>query len=567
MRILKLNFFITLFLVIAVAFQFFTGCGSDTPEIEKNTLALINNKKIDKDDFFRKLQQLRQRTGAPDNGEVRRSILKNYVAEEVFIAEARKRGYHQDSDGEYEREKIETQELLNAYFERFVIPKISVTEKELRELYYRFNTKIKASHLYASTQKEADSLYRALQTGASFERLARSIFEDPVLRESGGSLGYFTVDEMEPAFENAAYSMQVGEISKPVKTSDGYSIIRVDARQKTSVPTEYAYADKRPRLRSYLMQRKKKKAAREVVDSLQQALDIQFNQQILQELFSVLESNKDKDFTREQSLDLPNVTQLENRELLSSKVGAWTVAKFRKYARFTSKKQQNWIRNQESLKDFISGLVVRSFMLSQARAAGLHKTADYQQQVAELMDVYLLKRMENQLKQQMVIPVDSLRAYFEHDPRRFSLPPEINLREIVLETEQDAQLVQNRLESGDAFPELAKKYSIRRWSGINGGELGYLTPQDIGRKWSNLVFSLEKDEWTGPVKMDSFYVFLKCIGKKPAQLRSFEEAKEDVEAALKTMWWADQRQQKLSEFREHFRVMSFPEKLRNIRRN
>ena len=65
--------------------------------------------------------------------------------------------------------------------------------------------------------------------------LAKTSFNDPMLRDNGGSLGYFTVDEIDPAFEEAAFAPKIGELSQPVRTNDGYSIIRVDDRKRRFV--------------------------------------------------------------------------------------------------------------------------------------------------------------------------------------------------------------------------------------------------------------------------------------------------------------------------------------------
>ena len=63
------------------------------------------------------------------------------------------------------------------------------------------------------TRRDADSLYNLLQNGATFESLAPSVFRDPELASSGGDLGYFSLDEMDIAFEEQAYSMQPGQIT------------------------------------------------------------------------------------------------------------------------------------------------------------------------------------------------------------------------------------------------------------------------------------------------------------------------------------------------------------------
>jgi parvulin-like peptidyl-prolyl isomerase len=553
------------FWTLPVLIASFAGCSGDRPKVDDNTLAVVGNRIIDKQDFIKRYQDFRRRTGqgVPDNGEVRRQVLQNYVDEELLIIEARERGFADDREGRHERERIEIQELLNAFNQKFIANRLTVSDDELQRLFVRLNTRIKARHLYAPTRQQADSLYTALQNGASFESLARVTFRDSRLRESGGLLGYFTVDEMEPAFEKAAYELKLGEISKPVRTNDGYSIIRVEDRLTKPLLTEYEYARHRDKLYSYWHRRKVEAATKAYVDSLRKAFNVSFNEPLVTKLFAQLKDRRQEDFLLESQSIPDDNDELSRQELVRSKLGVWNVAKLRQYAQFTSAQQHGWMRSEEDLKDFIAGLVVRSFILSKAGEARLNKQADYKEKVAEKHEIYLLKRMEETLRAEIEIPEDSLRSYYNEDPQRFAAPPEINLREIVLRDKHEADRVAAKLKKGIAFAALAKKHSVRRWSAEKGGELGYLTPRDLG-KWATLAFSLKVGERVGPVPMDSMYVLLECLDKHPAKIPPFEDAREEVEKALRVMAWDKVRRKKVEEIRRTVPVKTFPGRLRTL---
>src|SRR5262245_37388046 len=194
---------------------------------DNDILAVIANRIIYKKSFITRYNERRVKFGLPDNGRSRSEIFNTMLEEGLLIAEAERRGYGDDAAGRFELERIQIQELLEAYHQRFISDGMAVSEDELRRVFVRFNTKIKARHLYAASFKKDDSLYRALQTGKSFEELASENFQDPELHETGGSVGYFSIDEMDPSFEDAALSLNLGEISKPVRTAQGYSIIQV----------------------------------------------------------------------------------------------------------------------------------------------------------------------------------------------------------------------------------------------------------------------------------------------------------------------------------------------------
>ena len=546
--------------LVVILFLTILRCEGNNIRTDQTTLAIVGERVIDKDSFIKRYKDFRRRTGASDNGQARRSILNNTISEELLIIEARKRNYDDDAVGQHEYERIKIQELLNAYQREFITNSVSITEKELKALFINVNMKISARHLYASTWEKADSLYTLLQQGASFENLAKTNFKDPVLRESGGSLGYFTVDEMDPAFEEAAYSLKIGEISQPVRTSDGYSIIRVDDRTGNPLVTEMEFAKHRPKLEAYWRRRKIIRTVQQHTDSLRRALNITFNESVLHELYNRFKDERGKEFFQEDELSQKVIPDLQEMELVYSESGNWNVEKFQEFAQYTSKEQHGWIRNIENLKDFIAGLVIRSTLLEKARKYRLHKTQEYEERVAEQFDISLLERIEKNLYQEFEIPEDSLRQYFNEEPAQFAEPPKIRLKEIVLVDEDKIDFIRSQLRAGADFSELAKKHSVIPSSATRGGDLGYLSSDDLG-KWSGKVMAMKPDTWVGPLQMNSYHVFLKSIDKIPLRVRSYEEARYDVEQAVRTFWWDRVRSEKCRELRETIIVESFPERL------
>ncbi|EJR56980.1 foldase prsA 2 [Bacillus cereus VD107] len=102
--------------------------------------------------------------------------------------------------------------------------KKSVTEKDVKDYY---KPEIKASHILVSDENEANEIKKKLDAGASFEELAKQESQDIASKDKGGDLGYFGAGKMTPEFEKAAYKLKVGQISNPVKSPNGYHIIKL----------------------------------------------------------------------------------------------------------------------------------------------------------------------------------------------------------------------------------------------------------------------------------------------------------------------------------------------------
>jgi len=88
-----------------------------------------------------------------------------------------------------------------------------------------FAKKIKASHILVSHEYEAQDLLKKIEQGEDFEKLAKDFSNCPSAKQ-GGFLGEFSRGQMVPSFEKAAFALQVGEISKIVRTQFGFHVIK-----------------------------------------------------------------------------------------------------------------------------------------------------------------------------------------------------------------------------------------------------------------------------------------------------------------------------------------------------
>ncbi|MEE3349890.1 MAG: peptidylprolyl isomerase [Candidatus Gastranaerophilaceae bacterium] len=85
---------------------------------------------------------------------------------------------------------------------------------------------VSAQHILVKNAADAVAIKKELDNGGDFEYYARKYSICPSGR-NGGYLGYFEHGQMIPEFEKKAFSMEVGEISNPIRTNYGWHIIRV----------------------------------------------------------------------------------------------------------------------------------------------------------------------------------------------------------------------------------------------------------------------------------------------------------------------------------------------------
>ncbi len=86
-------------------------------------------------------------------------------------------------------------------------------------------SKVSARHILVQQKYEAEDILKKLKEGESFESLATKFSSCPS-KFSGGDLGSFDRGKMVPAFEEAAFALEVNQVSAPVPTRFGYHLIQ-----------------------------------------------------------------------------------------------------------------------------------------------------------------------------------------------------------------------------------------------------------------------------------------------------------------------------------------------------
>jgi len=99
----------------------------------------------------------------------------------------------------------------------------------------------------AEALAKAREIRQKIVQGADFADLARAESNDTASGAKGGDLGFFRHGMTMPSFEDAAFSLPVGELSQPVKSNYGYHLIQVQERKPTRT-----FEDLRPELEKNL---------------------------------------------------------------------------------------------------------------------------------------------------------------------------------------------------------------------------------------------------------------------------------------------------------------------------
>ncbi len=523
---------------------FLLGCGSPGPQ--EMELASVAGTPILLSRYQTEYVGYLGKTGLPDEDLRRSAYLNRMIGVELIIRESRDGGIEDTDAFLLEQERFRQKALIEGWLADTVYDTIRVGAGDEAAMFQRINTQMTARHLFANTLQEAEHLAARLQAGESFQDLAREVFADPVLASTGGLVGVFGFDEMDAAFEDAAYDLEIGGVSGPVKTVQGYSVIKLEDRFTKPVMTEQEFASRRPQIREYVTRRKKSRARRTVLRALLDGADPRLN----------LESAEAFLGSTSVAIDPETESSISKLPLISFRDGAqeveWTVEEFVELSRTTSDEQRARVDSIERLRAMVEGLVARHLMTRKATELGLGSDSRVQDTITAAESEWIYEQAYNTLLDRVFVPEEAVEAHYSANKAEYRIEERVSVSEIVANTKSEAQSLKDRLDSM-SFEELARRFSERPQSAANGGDLGFLTSGELG-PWAKEVFSASQGTVIGPLAAAGKYILLKIGAHAPSRVATLEEADPQIRAELARPLQQSHLREHVQELRSRYSV-------------
>ncbi len=232
------------------------------------------------------------------NSEMKEQFLQRWVQITLLAEAARSEGLEKDPEVKAQIQELKNTILAQAFAEKALKNKVKVTDKEVTDYYNahkdEFTTpeQVKARHIlvkvpadsdkkvWEQAKEKASKIRQELLKGADFGKLAKQYSGDPGTKDQGGDLGYFAKGRMIPEFEKAAFSLEVGQISQPVKTVFGYHIIQIEDKKPAKVRS---FDQVQNQIRHKLTMEKQGEVLEKIMAQLKAKYPVELHKELLKE--------------------------------------------------------------------------------------------------------------------------------------------------------------------------------------------------------------------------------------------------------------------------------------------
>ncbi|MEJ5305151.1 MAG: peptidylprolyl isomerase [Ignavibacteria bacterium] len=372
----------------------------------------------------------------------------------------------------------------------------------------------------AKALEKIQKIKEKINLGEDFSELAKEFSEDEGTKSLGGDLGFFSRRMMVQPFDEAAFNLEVGQVSDIVKTQFGYHLIKVtDKKQLKSFEEEKDF------LKSIYQRIKYNDDKQRFLDSLKRA----FNYKVNSDLIDQIAAKADTIQIGGQYWVSDLKTEFGDSIIITyakQKISVDTLmARAENLAEFINR------RITKSTLDNIVNRISEDLLLAEAVE---YLPAKYPQ-FAELMEEYkngilIFKLQEEEVWNKIQIDEDKLRTYWEANKEKFQWPDRVEYAEIFVKSDSLAQEIYKMLKAGEIFDSLAAKYTERPGFKEKYGYHGIKPVLD--NALSQKADQLKEGEFSEPFKNTNGYSIVKLIKKHPAGLKTFEEALPEVSGAV-----------------------------------
>ncbi len=444
--------------------------------------------------------------------------------------------------------------MRDELFKAKILPFIDVSRDEIETWYENMDEEVKMSVIFLEDSTRADSVYNAIKNGADFAGMARKYSLDEASAVEGGDLGFRTWVSLSEEFQNNVFNLEPGE-TVLFSVPGGWDIATVtDRREVERQPLEQI----EDMLISRIQAEKKARVQNEFYDELFEEANIKINEETAEFIY-------DKAATlypdviggvpfRKNTFNPDDLAEYERNMILATyNGGEVTLGEYLLQTARWNDNQRPPFNEIENLKKAIFNLKLMDLLQQKADDMKLSETADYKDAVRFYKDQIMAAKMKELIVEEKgFVSEDEVAEYYQAHANEYVVPKKLHVKEILIETEADAEKIHERLQNGADFDELAAN-TIRPTAQNSNGDLGFIAEYNFPTLFER-ANQLKAGQFSEPFPVGDNWSIVKLVAVRDQQVKLFDEVATQLKTELENKKKETALEEWMTENRDRFDI-------------
>ena len=508
-------------LLLLVILTVLMGC---TVETGDRVVAQIGDEEITVDQLQEFMDGLPEYAKAEHTGvEEARNHLNTMINIELMIMEAQAADLDESPEFRARLAQVRQEKLASTFQDRALEVEEEVEESEVREYAERMGLTraIRLADIMVPSRENALAVLRELKNGVPFGQVAKQWSINKKTLAQGGDLGrYTTREQMITPLQDKLFSLALGQVSEPIKIGGHYSIFTVIADSTIELSP-----DRKLAIQMGLKEEKNQRARLTLVAELKEKYHLELDREGLALIVEKVRGGTSFATEAERNIGLYRYD--------GGEITAQDLAEADRALKGNALAQ---ISDSSQVVAFAARHVVPNAMLVEAALrAGIDGEAATVEWLDDQAKQFLTRALRARvLRAKVTIAENELRQFYEAHAERYLHPEQIEVQEILVETETEALSLMEQIQKGAPLGDLAKKYSIRSLEDRDeeGRFHFHLFEKDFFGGFVEVAEKAEIGALTGPAKVNEGYSIFKVLSRGRKR-ETFAEAEWRVRSQLK----------------------------------
>ena len=508
-------------LLLLVILTVLMGC---TVETGDRVVAQIGDEEITVDQLQKFIDGLPEYSKTEHTGvEEARNHLNTMINIGLLIMEAQAADLDESPEFRARLAQVRQKKLASTFQDRALEVEEEVEESEVREYAERMGLTraIRLADIMVPSRENALAVLRELKNEVPFGQVAKQWSINKKTSAQGGDLGrYTTREQMITPLQDKLFSLALGQVSEPIKIGGHYSIFTVIADSTIELSP-----DRKLAIQMGLKGEKKQRARATLVAELKEKYRLELDREGLALIVEKVRGGTSFATEAERNIVLYRYD--------GGEITAQDLAEADRALKGNALAQ---ISDSSQVVAFAARHVVPNSMLVEAALrAGIDEEAATVEWLDDQAKQFLTRALRARvLRAKVTIAENELRQFYEAHAERYLHPEQIEVQEILVETETEALSLMEQIQKGAPLGDLAKKYSIRSLEDRDeeGRFHFHLFEKDFFGGFVEVAEKAEIGALTGPAKVNEGYSIFKVLSRGRKR-ETFAEAEWRVRSQLK----------------------------------